>query len=132
MLLQFVCFMAGWHQAQDLGLCGAVLVGLPATYFTFMPCFFWIFLGAPYMEHIRHNRFLSGALTSITAAVVGVVLNLAMWFGFNVLFPPSQGIDLFALILATLAFILMQYAKVGLVPVVAGAAFLGMIYRTFF
>jgi chromate transporter len=91
MVLQFVGFMAGWHQAQDLGLWGAVLGGLTATYFTFMPCFFWIFLGAPYMEHIRHNRFLSGALTSITAAVVGVVLNLAMWFGFNVLFPPQPG-----------------------------------------
>jgi chromate transporter len=132
MVLQFVGFMAGWHHAQDLGLWGAALGGLTATYFTFMPCFFWIFLGAPYMEHIRHNRFLSGALTSITAAVVGVVLNLAVWFGFNVLFPASQGIDLFALILAALAFILMQYAKVGLVPVVAASAFLGLIYRSVF
>jgi chromate transporter len=84
------------------------------------------------MEHIRHNRFLSGALTAITAAVVGVVLNLAVWFGFNVLFPTGQGIDLFALILAVLAFVLMQYAKVGLLPVVAGAALLGLIYRSVF
>jgi chromate transporter len=132
MVLQFVGFMAGWHQAQDLGLWGAVLGGLTATYFTFMPCFFWIFLGAPYMEHIRHSRFLSGALTAITAAVVGVVLNLAVWFGFNVLFPTGQGIDLFSLILAVLAFVLMQYAKVGLIPVVAGAALLGLIYHSAF
>ena len=82
--------MAGWHQAQDLGLWGAVLGGLIATYFTFMPCFFWIFLGAPYMEQIRGNRFLSGALAAITAGVVGVVLNLAVWFGLNVLFPASK------------------------------------------
>ena len=97
MVLQFVGFMAGWHQAQDLGLWGAVLGGLIATYFTFMPCFFWIFLGAPYMEQIRGNRFLSGALAAITAGVVGVVLNLAVWFGINVLFPANHGIDWFAL-----------------------------------
>jgi chromate transporter len=64
--------------------------------------------------------------------VVGVVLNLAVWFGFNVLFPANQGVDLFDLILAALAFTLMQYAKVGLVPVVAASAFLGLIYRTAF
>ncbi len=87
MVLQFVGFMAGWHQAQALGLWGAVLGGLIATYFTFVPCFFFIFLGAPYMEQIRGNRFLSGALGAITAGVVGVVLNLAVWFGLNVLFP---------------------------------------------
>lgn len=132
MVLQFVGFMAGWHQAQDLGLWGAVLGALIATYFTFMPCFFWIFLGAPYMEQIRSNRFLSGALAAITAAVVGVVLNLAVWFGFHVLFPTSQRVDLFALILAASAFILMQYAKVGLIPVIAGAALLGLVYPMFF
>lgn len=64
--------------------------------------------------------------------LVGVVLNLAVWFGFNVLFPNSQGIDYFALLLAALAFILLQYARVGLISVVAGAALLGLIYRLIF
>ena len=132
MVLQFVGFMAGWHQAQDLGLWGAVLGALTATYFTFMPCFFWIFLGAPYMEQIRGNRFLSGALAAITAGVVGVVLNLAVWFGLNVLFPDSKGIDWFALGVTALSFIGMQRYKLDIIPVVAGAAALGLLYRLLF
>jgi chromate transporter len=132
MVLQFVGFMAGWHQAQDLGLWGAVLGGLIATYFTFMPCFFWIFLGAPYMEQIRGNRFLSGALAAITAGVVGVVLNLAIWFGLNVLFPVNHGLDWFAVGVAVISFIAMQKFKLDIIPVVAGAASLGLIYRILF
>jgi chromate transporter len=132
MVLQFVGFMAGWHQAQALGLWGAVLGGLIATYFTFMPCFFWIFLGAPYMEQIRGNRFLSGALTAITAGVVGVVLNLAVWFGINVLFPAGRGIDWFALGVTVISFIATQRFKLDIIPLVAGAAALGLIYRMLF
>jgi chromate transporter len=132
MVLQFVGFMAGWYHAQNLGLWGAVLGALIATYFTFMPCFFWIFLGAPYMEQIRGNRFLSGALAAITAGVVGVVLNLAVWFGINVLFPANHGIDWFALGLTAIAFIAMQRFKMDIIPVVAGAAALGLIYRLLF
>jgi len=132
MVLQFVGFMAGWHHAQDLGLWGAVLGGLIATYFTFMPCFFWIFLGAPYMEQIRGNRFLSGALAAITAGVVGVVLNLAVWFGINVLFPAGRGIDWFALGVTVISFIAMQRFKLDIIPLVAGAAALGLIYRMLF
>ena len=131
MVLQFVGFMAGWHHAQNLGLWGAVLGGLIATYFTFMPCFFWIFLGAPYMEQIRGNRFLSGALAAITAGVVGVVLNLAVWFGINVLFPAGRGLDGFALGVTLFSFIALQRFKLDIIPVVAGAAALGLIYRLF-
>jgi chromate transporter len=132
MVLQFVGFMAGWHHAQNLGLWGAVLGGLIATYFTFMPCFFWIFLGAPYMEQIRGNRFLSGALTAITAAVVGVVLNLAVWFGLNVIVPNSKGVDWFALGVTVASFIGMQRFKLDIIPIVAGAAALGLIVRILF
>ncbi len=132
MVLQFVGFMAGWHQAGDLGLAGAILGGLTATYFTFMPCFFWIFLGAPYMEQIRGNRTLTGALAALTAGVVGVVLNLAVWFGLNVLIPAGQGIDWFALGVTVISFIGMQRFKLDIIPVVAGAAALGLTYRLLF
>ena len=131
-VLQFVGFMAGWNQAGDLGLWGAVLGGLTATYFTFMPCFLWIFLGAPYIEQIRRNRTLNGVMGAITAAVVGVVLNLAVWFGLNVLFPANQGIDWFALGVAVISFIALQKFKLDIIPVVAGAAGLGLIYRLLF
>jgi chromate transporter len=131
-VLQFVGFMAGWNQAGDLGLWGAVLGGLTATYFTFMPCFLWIFLGAPYIEEIRKNRTLNGAMGAITAAVVGVVLNLAVWFGLNVLFPAHYGIDWFAVGVTVISFIAMQKFKLDIIPVVVCASALGLIYRLLF
>jgi chromate transporter len=131
-VLQFVGFMAGWNQAGDLGLWGAILGGLVATYFTFMPCFLWIFLGAPYIEKIRRNRTLNGAMGAITAAVVGVVLNLAVWFGLNVLVHNSKGVDWFALGVTVASFIGMQRFKLDIIPVVAGAATLGLIHRLLF
>jgi chromate transporter len=88
MVLQFVGFMAGWNQAEDLSQLGsAVLAGLLTTYSTFLPCFLFIFLGAPYIERLRGNRDLSGALSTITAAVVGVIMNLAIVLGFSVFWP---------------------------------------------
>ncbi len=131
-VLQFVGFMAGWNQAGDLGLWGAVLGGLIATYFTFMPCFLWIFLGAPYIEEIRKNRTVNGVMGAVTAAVVGVVLNLAVWFGLHVLFPASHGIDWFVLGVTTISFIAMQKFKLDIISVVAGASALGLIYRLAF
>ncbi len=130
MVLQFVGFMAGWRHATDLGLTGAILGGLTATYFTFMPCFLWIFLGAPYVEQSRGNRALAGALATITAAVVGVVLNLAVWFGIQVLIPGGRGIDWFALGVAAVAFVGMQRFRWDIISVVGGAAGLGLLYRT--
>jgi len=127
MVLQFVGFLAGHNQATDLGLPGAVLGALTATYFTFVPCFLWIFLGAPWIERSRGNPALAGALTVITAAVVGVVLNLAAWFGSHVLLP--RGVDWFALAVALAAFAAMQRFRLDIVPVVLGAAALGLLYR---
>ncbi len=131
-VLQFVGFLAGWNQAGDLGLWGAVLGGLTATYFTFMPCFLWIFLGAPYIEGIRKNRILNGVMGAITSAVVGVVLNLAVWFGLHVLFPAHHRIDWFVLAVTVISFIAMQKFKLEIMPVIAGASGLGLIYRMFF
>lgn len=87
MVLQFVGFMAAFRQPGDLppALAGT-LGGLLATWVTFAPCFLWIFAGAPFIEATRDNRALKGALSAITAAVVGVILNLAAWFAVHALF----------------------------------------------
>ena len=81
MVLQFVGFMAAYRDPGTLSpMLAATLGGLLATWVTFIPCFLWIFLGAPYIETLRGNKGLAGALSAITAAVVGVILNLSIWF----------------------------------------------------
>jgi chromate transporter len=85
--VQFVGFLAGYRDPGSLPpLTAATLAALLTTWVTFVPCFLWIFLGAPYIEHLRGNRALSSALSAITAAVVGVILNLAVWFALHTLF----------------------------------------------
>jgi len=87
MVTQFVGFLAASRSATGLPpLAAGAIGGLLTTWVTFMPCFLWIFLGAPYVERLRSNRALSGALSAITAAVVGVILNLAIWFAVHFLF----------------------------------------------
>ena len=87
MVLQFVGFMAAFRDPGSLSpLLAGTLGGLLATWVTFTPCFLWIFLGAPFIERIRGNRALSAALSAITAAVVGVILNLAIWFAVHTIF----------------------------------------------
>uniref|UniRef100_UPI0013DCEF81 chromate transporter n=1 Tax=Stenotrophomonas maltophilia TaxID=40324 RepID=UPI0013DCEF81 len=79
MVVQFVGFMAAFRDAGALPpMLAATLGGLLATWVTFTPCFLWIFAGAPYIERLRGNRALAGALSAITAAVVGVILNLSI------------------------------------------------------
>ena len=87
LVVQFVGFMGAYRFADGVdpllaGTAGAVLV----AWVTFVPCFLWIFLGAPYIEYLRGNRTLGTALAGVTAAVVGVILNLAVWFGLHVVF----------------------------------------------
>ncbi len=87
LVLSFVGFLAAFRDAGGLDpMLAGLLGGLLAAWVTFVPSFLWIFLGAPYMERLRGNRALSGALAAITAAVVGVILNLALWLGLHVLF----------------------------------------------
>src|SRR5947209_2033673 len=84
MVLQFVGFMAAYRDPGNLSpLTAATLGGLLTTWVTFVPCFLWIFLGAPFVEVLRGNKALNGAMSAITAAVVGVVLNLATWFAIH-------------------------------------------------
>lgn len=88
---QFVGFMGGW-QAEGGGLLTAALAAAMASWCTFAPSFLWIFAGAPYAEHLRTSPRASGALRAITAAVLGVIANLAFWFAVNVLFGKSSAI----------------------------------------
>ena len=95
MVLSFVGFLAAFRDAGGLDpMVAGLLGGLLTAWVTFVPSFLWIFLGAPYMERLRGNRNLSGALAAITAAVVGVILNLALWLGLHVLFREVGVLDL--------------------------------------
>lgn len=130
MVVQFVGFMGGWEHPQGLSpLLAATAGALLTTWVTFTPCFLWIFLGGPYIERLRGVAWLTSALSAVTAAVVGVVVNLAVWFALNALFPNHQGLDWFALAFALVALIGMLRWKWDVIPVVIGSGFVGLIYR---
>ncbi|WP_210485439.1 chromate efflux transporter [Microvirga antarctica] len=91
MVLQFVGFMAAFRDPGALPpLLAGSMGGLLATWVTFAPCFLWIFIGAPFMENLRNNTILTAALSAVTAAVVGVILNLAVWFAVHTLFEETR------------------------------------------
>ncbi|MEW6777577.1 MAG: chromate efflux transporter, partial [Bdellovibrionota bacterium] len=131
MVVEFVGFMAGWnHPPAGFPLTVSATIGaLLAVWTTFVPCFLWIFLGAPYIERLRGVALLSSSLSAITAAVVGVVLNLAVWFGLHVLFPEAGGFDWFVAVVAAVSFVLLHRFKWEAVPVVLGSGLLGLIYK---
>jgi chromate transporter len=137
MVLQFVGFLGGWHHPGGLPpLLAATLGAFITTWTTFVPCFLWIFLGAPHIEQLRGNLKLASALSVVTAAVVGVILNLAVWFGLHVLFPgtneASRSVDWFAVVVSAAAFIGMVKWKWDIVPVMLGAGAIGLVYRMLF
>ncbi|MES2022865.1 MAG: chromate efflux transporter [Pseudomonadota bacterium] len=142
MVLQFVGFMGAYrHPGMLSPLLAGTLGGLLATWVTFIPCFLWIFLGAPFIERMRGNKALSGALSAITAAVVGVVLNLAIWFAIHTIFrvvqplkwgpihfdmPVPGSIDLWALAISIAAVVAMFRLKVGIFMTLGGASAAGI------
>ncbi|KLK94188.1 chromate transporter [Microvirga vignae] len=142
MVLQFVGFMAAFRDPGSLHpLIAGTLGGLLTTWVTFTPCFLWIFLGAPYIEMLRGNRALSGALSAITAAVVGVILNLAIWFGIHTIFrevhaftwgpialdaPVWESVNIWALLLAAAAIVAMFRFKLGMLPTLAATSAAGI------
>ncbi|MGJ7460196.1 chromate efflux transporter [Halomonas sp. MA07-2] len=146
-VVQFVGFMGAYREAVGLDpMLAAILAAVLTTWVTFVPCFLWIFLGAPYMERLRDNRALSGAMAAITAAVVGVILNLAVWFGLHVIFaeitewrgfgirlllPDVTTLDLFALLLSAGALLAIFRFKVDMLKVLGGCALLGMLVSFF-
>jgi chromate transporter len=130
MVVQFVGFIGAWQHPDGLPpLLAATFGALLTTWVTFTPCFLWIFLGGPHIEQLRGNAKLTSALSAITAAIVGVVLNLAVWFALRVFFPSAGIIDWFAIALCALACVAMLRWKWEIVPVVLGSGVLGMIYK---
>jgi len=130
MVLQFVGFVGAWQHPGSLPPLAAATAGAAiTTWATFLPCFLFIFLGAPHIERLRHARPLAAALSAITAAVVGVMLNLAVWFAWHALIPSPGRLDLFALLAAIIFFIGIQRFKWGIIPVIAAACLLGVCYR---
>jgi chromate transporter len=144
MVTQFVGFLAAWREPGSLPpLLAATLGGLLTTWVTFVPCFLWIFFGAPFVEALRANKALGAALGAITAAVVGVILNLAVWFALHVLFakvvptpflgasvlvPVLSSVDWPSLILAAAAATAIFRFRMGMIPVLLASALAGMIY----
>src|ERR671932_626039 len=138
MVLQFVGFMAAFRDPGTLPpMLAGTLGGLIATWVTFTPCFLWIFLGAPCIERLRGNRALSAALSAITAAVVGVILNLAIWFAIHTVFrevvsvrgfgfdfeaPVLASVHPWALALSIAAAVALFWFKAGMVPVLAACS----------
>jgi chromate transporter len=143
MVLQFVGFMAAFRDPGSLSpMLAGTLGGLLATWVTFTPCFLWIFLGAPFIEVLRGNKALNGALSAITAAVVGVVLNLAIWFALHTVFrevspvrgygfsfdvPVLASADPWALALSVAAIIAIFRFKAGMIPTLLACSAIGII-----
>lgn len=130
MVLQFVGFMAGWNNPGLMSpAINGVICALATTYATFLPCFIFIFLGAPYIEVLRGNQSLSGALSGVTAAVVGVILNLALVFGATVILPEgfSGRIDLFAGAISVASFIALRRFKANVIWMVLAAGLIGFL-----
>ncbi len=140
LVLQFVGFIAAFRHPGSLDpLLAGSLGALLTLWVTFTPCFFWIFLGAPYIEALRGNKALSAALGAITAAVVGVIMNLALWFALHVIFhevrniglgmnvPVLSSIDWRAALLSCATMIAILRLKIGMLPTLAGSALAGVL-----
>jgi chromate transporter len=146
LVLVFVGFLAGYRGGTGMEPLLAGTIGATVTlWVTFVPSFLFIFVGAPFVERLRGNRYIAGALAGVTAAVVGVIANLALWFGLHVLFaevgeatlgplsiplPDLPSFDLAAALIALAAAIALLRFHVGVVTTLACAAIAGMLLRT--
>ncbi|MBS7545029.1 chromate efflux transporter [Ancylobacter oerskovii] len=145
MVVQFVGFLAAFRNPGGLDplLAGGLGAAL-TTWVTFAPCFFWIFLGAPFVESLRGNRALAASLSAITAAVVGVILNLALWFALHVVFRQVESVDILGLrpdlpvpgsidwaaaALAAAALVATLWLRAGMFTTLAGCALAGIGLR---
>jgi chromate transporter len=128
LVLQFVGFVGGWQNPGALSpLVMALLAASITTWRTFVPGFLFILAGAPYVESTRGHLRLKTALTAVTAAVIGIVLNLAVWFGWHVFWIEDTGLDYLSLVLAIAFFFLIQKWKIDVLWVVLTGAACGLI-----
>ncbi len=148
MVVQYVGFLAGYRTPSIMPpLMTGTLAGLLVTWVTFTPCFLWVLLGAPYVEALRGVRSLGAALSAVTAAIVGVVLNLAVWFGIHVVFretvawhgygltlsiPVLPSIDVFATVLAIAAALALFRFKVGVIQTLLACSLAGVVLQLAF
>ncbi len=127
MVLQFVGFMAGWNNPGDFDpTFSAVLTALLTTFATFLPCFFFIFAFAPLIEKFQDNLKLKAVLSGVTAAVVGVILNLALVFGAAVIYD-QKAFNWFALIIGAVSFTVLLRYKIDVLWIVLGGGAIGLI-----
>jgi len=144
LVLVFVGFLGGARQSGLEPLVGGLAGAAVTLWFTFVPCFLWIFVGAPYVETVRNIAWLSTALAAVTAAVVGIIANLALWFGLHVLFatvgeftagpfslplPDLASFDPWAALIAVAAGMALLRYHVNMIAVLAAAAAAGMVLR---
>ena len=127
MVTQYAGFLAAWNLPGEMAPLTAALLGaLITTYVTFLPCFFFIFAGAPFIEAMAGNQRLQAALTGITAAVVGVVLYLAVWFGHKVIVP-NEMVEPFAMVSVILSLVLLVKFHLPIHWLVPAGAVAGVI-----
>lgn len=143
-VVQFVGFMGAFRHAVAIDpMIAGILASVLVTWVTFIPCFFFIFVGAPYIEYLRGNKALSTVLSAITAAVVGVILNLGIWFSIHTIFseviiwegdwikldiPLWYSIDYMGFFIAIAAFLALFKFKIDMLKVLAGSVVVGMAY----
>ena len=143
MVVQFVGFLAAYRDPGGLPpMLAGTLGGLLATWTTFVPCFLWIGLGAPFIENLRDHKPLNGALAGITAAVVGVILNLAIWFALHTIFretfpvrglglsfdaPVVASVNLWALALSLVAIVAIFRLRIGMMQTLAACSAAGVV-----
>jgi len=147
-VVQFVGFMGAYRNAAPFDPTTAAIIGsLVTVWVTFVPCFFWIFLGAPYVEALRGHRALTASLSTITASVVGVILNLAVWFSVHTLFsevdesiwngihltlPNWATLDWMGLIIASISFVALIRFNISMMWTLLASALIGMAYALLF
>jgi chromate transporter len=132
MVTQYVGFIGAWNDPGPFSpLLYGTLGALITTYATFLPCFLFIFFLAPYIELLANDQRLKAILIGVTAAVVGVIANLAVYFATQVLFPDGvslAGLDVFALVVAVVSFLVLQRYKIPIYLMVPVGAVLGMVW----
>ena len=145
MVVQFVGFMAAFRSGEfQSSVAAGILGAVVTTWVTFVPCFLWIFLGAPYVERLRGQKMLNAMMAAVTAAVVGVIVNLAVWFAMHTLFerhftirrwavqlllPDLRSIESAAVMITALAVVACFRFKAGTPWILAGCSLVGICVK---